>query len=136
MARSSSLKNKILSILFRAARLKLAQPLTLFFFKHMNLFQYLDRLCENDSWTAFHHPQPEYPLHILILPKAGIKSMTKVQPEQAALFSELFLLENSLIGDFQLDDKGYRLITNGGPHQSVIRWHWHLISEIPAVSHD
>jgi diadenosine tetraphosphate (Ap4A) HIT family hydrolase len=35
----------------------------------------------------------------------------------------------SLIAEFQLEDKGYRLITNGGPHQTIPQWHWHLVSE-------
>ena len=89
----------------------------------------MDRLCVNDSWTAVHHPQPEYPLHILILPKAAIKSLLEVQPEKTVLFSDFFLLVKTLIRDFQLDDKGYRLITNGGSNQTVPQWHWHLISE-------
>lgn len=87
----------------------------------------VDRLIENENWLAFHHPKPEYPLHILILPKQSISSL--LEAKQPGLFVSLFEVVKDLIDEFDLDRKGYRLITNGGPNQSIPQWHWHLISE-------
>jgi hypothetical protein len=47
------------------------------------------------------------------------------------------------VQDFNLAQRGYRLISNGGTYQSFPIWHWHLISETalqdgagPGDSHD
>ncbi len=42
----------------------------------------------------------------------------------------LFHLVRTLIKEHDLENRGYRLITNGGPNQSIPQWHWHLISEM------
>ncbi|OQB87320.1 MAG: hypothetical protein BWX85_00362 [Chloroflexi bacterium ADurb.Bin120] len=46
-----------------------------------------------------------------------------------AVYTALFQLVNHLIQDFNLAQRGYRLITNGGPYQSIPIWHWHLVSK-------
>ncbi|NLN70713.1 MAG: hypothetical protein GX142_08030 [Chloroflexi bacterium] len=45
------------------------------------------------------------------------------------MYAGLFQLVKQLIQGFNLDQRGYRLITNGGPYQSIPVWHWHLVSE-------
>ena len=98
-------------------------------YRHMHRFLPLDRLGENAYWMAVHHPSPAYPLHILILPKQTIPTLLNAPENDPALYADLFLLVNQLIEEFDLETKGYRLITNGGPHQSVPIWHWHLVCE-------
>jgi len=89
----------------------------------------LDSVCENAHWSAFHHPQPEYPLHILILPKRGISSLVNAPSDEPQMYADLIQLVQVLINDFSLADQAYRLITNGGQHQSIPIWHWHLVCE-------
>jgi histidine triad (HIT) family protein len=129
MARSSSLKTEFLSLLLTVARWYPLRPLAGFLYRHINRFLPVDRLCENAHWTAFHHPQPDYPLHILILPKQEIPSMPLAPCDDPSLYADLFLLVNQLIEKFDLEAKGYRLITNGGLNQSIPVWHWHLVCE-------
>ncbi len=105
------------------------RPAVRFFFKTMAHQYSAKNLQENDDWVAFHHPQPAYSLHILILPKGGFAALSEVPEGQPALFTSLFKLVNDLIKAFDLETRGYRLITNGGPNQSIPQWHWHLISE-------
>lgn len=133
MAKSSSLKNSILSWLLAVARWDCAHPLIRLFYPSLNRFLPVARLAENADWMAFHHPHPEYPLHILILPKQGIPSLTSAPNDNPELYTDLFLLVQQLIRDFQLDQRGYRLISNGGPNQSIPIWHWHLTSDAPGV---
>jgi histidine triad (HIT) family protein len=129
MARSFLVKTEFLSLLVNAARLRGARPLVRFFFNHMERFLPVDRLHENTSWVAFNHPQPNYALHILILPKSGVVSLEDAKIESCEFYSDLFQIVQSLILDYQLHIHGYRLITNGGSNQSIPQWHWHLISE-------
>lgn len=135
MARSYSLKNKFLLLLLHAGRLRPFHPLVTFFFNHMDSFLPVDRCYESTHWVAFHHPQPEYPLHILILPKQSLPSLTAA-PLVGGLYTDLIETVQSLVADFDLETHGYRLITNGGPNQTVPQWHWHLVSEKAGKSHD
>jgi histidine triad (HIT) family protein len=129
MARSSSLKAKFLSALLAAGRWRLFSSIFQCLFKPMNHLLPVDRLAENADWFAFFHPQPDYPLHILILPKEGIPTLSKAPDDQLALYASLFDLVKVLLLRFDLESAGYRLITNGGPNQTIPQWHWHLVSE-------
>ena len=101
----------------------------------MMYFNYLDKIlpadmiCENNYWKAFYHPKPDYPLHILILPKQGVSTLLDAPIDSDAFYAALFQLVRALIIEHDLEERGYRLITNGGPNQSIPQWHWHLISE-------
>jgi histidine triad (HIT) family protein len=131
MDRSPSVKSELLSRAFALARLRFLRPLLTFFYPHMHRFLPLERLAENDHWMAVRHPQPEYPLHILILPKAGIPSLSTAPSDDPQLYADLIQLVQALISDFSLADQGYRLITNGGENQTIPIWHWHLVCEVP-----
>ena len=87
------------------------------------------RLYETETLMAFHHPRPSYALHILIVPKRQIGSLTDVSPEDTALLRELLEAAQHLIKTFQLEEEGYRLIVNGGAYQEVPLLHVHLISD-------
>jgi histidine triad (HIT) family protein len=136
MARSSSLKIKLAQILLRAARIKLLQPGFLSLFRHMDRFLPVERLFENENWLAFEHPQPVYPLHILLLPKKPIPSLMENPLEPPEFYRDLMVVVRALVERYDLERRGYRLITNGGPNQSIPQWHWHLISENPGDVND
>jgi histidine triad (HIT) family protein len=122
-------KCSFLSLALRGARWCPAKPIVTRFYPLLFRFLPLDRVCENANWTAFNHPQPEYPLHILILPKRGISSLVNAPSDEPQMYADLIQLVQVLINDFSLADQAYRLITNGGRHQTVPVWHWHLVCE-------
>jgi histidine triad (HIT) family protein len=128
MARSSSLRTKSLQWLLAALRWPPLGAAVRFIFKYMNPLLPMDRLCENRDWLAFHHPQPEYSLHILILPKQWVARLSDAPEGQPGFYLSLFELVKQLVECFDLEAVGYRLITNGGPNQSIPQWHWHLVS--------
>lgn len=87
------------------------------------------RLRETETLIAFHHPQPSYPLHILLLPKRPYTTLLDLPATDTAFMHDLFQTVQSLITEFDLEEDGYRLINNGGPNQDVPHLHFHLISE-------
>lgn len=125
----SSQKHKFASSLLKISQVRFFQPLVKYFFNHMTNLLPVDKIKENEHWIAFYHPDPDYPLHILILPKQRIRSLSDSPVDAHALYSNLFKIVQELILEFHLTEHGYRLITNGGANQSVPQWHWHLISE-------
>mgnify|MGYP003387667394 CR=1 FL=1 len=123
------LAGKVRGALFQLARSRLAGFLVRWVFQSMSFLIPVERLRETPSLLAFHHPQPSYPLHILIVPRRGYRSLLDLDPGDVAFQRDLVETVQSLVREFHLEDSGYRLITNGGAYQDVQVLHYHLISE-------
>ncbi|MCA9959947.1 MAG: HIT domain-containing protein [Anaerolineales bacterium] len=117
--------------LFRLARSPLAGLFINWVFAHMSFIIPVQRLRETETLLAFHHPQPSYPVHIVLVPKRAIKSMMTVQAADADFLVELFQVVQSLVAEFNLEQTGYSLITNGGSYQDVPHLHFHLFTRHP-----
>jgi histidine triad (HIT) family protein len=117
------------SFAFRLARTRLGRYITVAVISNMDFLIPVQRLRDTPNLLAFHHPQPSYPLHILIVPKrrlAGLQDLS--QADQEILF-EIFQTAQSLVTEFNLDQVGYRLVLNGGKNQDIPLLHFHLISD-------
>jgi histidine triad (HIT) family protein len=114
--------------LLRGARSWLGQMVVGWLFAYMSFVIPVKRLRETETLLAFHHPQPNYPLHILIVTKRPYASLTAVETADTLFLTDLLQTVQSLIHEFNLEKSGYRLITNGGEYQDVPHLHFHLIS--------
>ena len=112
----------------RLARLRISRFILGWVLAHMSFLIPAERLLENGNVIAFYHPTPSYPLHILLVPKNSVESLLALPPESRFL-DDLLEAVQILIKRFNLEQHGYRLITNGGPFQEVPQLHFHLISE-------
>ena len=91
----------------------------------------VDRLRETSTLLAFYHPQPSYPVHVLLVPKRPIATLGELNPALDADFlADLYATAQSLVEEFQLTERGYRLIVNGGKYQDFPYLHFHLISGV------
>jgi histidine triad (HIT) family protein len=116
-------------LLFWFARARLGQRLVSFVFTYMSFALPVNRLRETPTLLAFHHPRPAYPVHILLVPKRPLASLTALSPDDTAFLGDLIAAAQSLIAEFDLERRGYRLICNGGVYQDLPHLHFHLISE-------
>jgi len=92
----------------------------------------VQKISETNSLVCFYHPQPVYPVHILLVPKEDIRDLTQLDLEQSEFLQDLFTTVQSLIEEFNLEQKGYRLILNGGEYQEFPQLHFHLTSSDPS----
>ena len=89
-----------------------------------------DIILENKYAISFNDIAPKAPIHILIIPKGKyIKYddfLNKASKEEIYYF---FILINQLVKEYNLEDSGYRLITNAGENanQEVPHLHLHLL---------
>jgi len=90
----------------------------------------VNRLRETMTLMAFHHPEPAYPFHVLIVPKKAIASLTDLDPTDAAFLTDLYASVQSIVQEYELT--AYRLIVNGGEFQDFPQLHFHLISNVRA----
>lgn len=117
------------TFLFAFAKTWLGGLLLHFVFSHFTFAIPTERLLETTELIAFYHPSPSYPLHIIIVPRARIKSLSDLGEMHYGFMIGLFEAVGELVDRFDLRSVGYRLIANGGKDQEVDYLHFHLISE-------
>jgi diadenosine tetraphosphate (Ap4A) HIT family hydrolase len=115
--------------MFRFARSPLGRWLVGWIFAHMSFALPVHRLRETGTLMAFYHPQPAYAFHVLIVPKRSIARLTALSLDDSDFMVELFQTVQSLVAEFELEARGYRLIANGGKYQDIPLLHFHLIAE-------
>jgi len=103
------------------------------FYKIINKQEKADIVYENDYVCCFKDISPDAPIHILIIPKKYIKSLATIKSEDEKYLSEIMLAANKIAKMFEINESGYRLISNcnkdGG--QEVDYLHFHLIGGCP-----
>ena len=88
-------------------------------------------ILENEYAIAFNDIAPKAPIHILIIPKGKyIKYDDFLNNASQEEVHNFFKLINNLVKDNNLENLGYRLITNAGKNanQEVPHFHFHLLA--------
>ena len=88
-------------------------------------------LIESQHAIAFNDINPQAPIHILIIPKGKyIKYDDFLNKASKVEIYDFFMLINQLVIRYNLEDKGYRLISNAGNNgnQEVPHLHFHLLA--------
>ncbi len=83
---------------------------------------------EDDEILAFHDIHPWAPVHVLIIPKQHIASMTDIGPEHAPLLGRMMALSPRLMRELGVTN-GFRHVVNTGAdgHQEVMHLHLHVM---------
>jgi histidine triad (HIT) family protein len=88
-----------------------------------------DFLYEDDLVAAFRDAHPLAPVHILVIPKKHIASITEIGNNEEQLMGRMILAAKKIAEDLQISEKGYKLLFRVGKHggQEVEHIHLHLI---------
>jgi histidine triad (HIT) family protein len=90
----------------------------------------VERLHETKTLLAFHHPQPSYAVHILLVPKKPLANLMDLDPEiDQDFLIDLYATVKKLVMQLKLDTGGFRLVVNGGNYQDFPFLHYHLIAD-------
>jgi histidine triad (HIT) family protein len=90
----------------------------------------LKKLHETSNLLAFSHPKPNYPFHVLLVPKRQLRGIGDLSLDDVDFMTDLFQAVQILVERYDLEQYGYRLINNGGKYQDVPHLHFHLISHL------
>ena len=120
------------NLLRRLANVRIFRSVLIWGLINMNDWLPINKISETESLICFYHPQPVYPVHILLVPKEDMVDLSQLEPQQSEFLQDLFLTVQSLINEFELEEVGYRLILNGGEYQDFPQLHFHLTSGEPA----
>ena len=117
--------------LVRLARSRYSARLIGWTLAHMSFALPVHRLRETAHLIAFRHPQPGYPVHILLMPKKALGSFEALSASDGPFLADLVSTVQNLVAELKLEARGYRLIVNGGGYQDVPQLHFHLVSGQP-----
>ena len=83
-------------------------------------------ILEDENFLAFHDINPKAPVHMLAIPKVHVDSFNEVSPET---MSKMTLFIQKIAKTVQIDESGYRVITNIGDNggQEVKHLHFHIL---------
>ena len=84
---------------------------------------------QDEEVVAFHDVAPKAPVHLLIIPRRHLASLSEARAQDGALLGRILLTARELAAQEGLDEGGYRLLTNVGMDggQSVAHLHFHLL---------
>jgi histidine triad (HIT) family protein len=91
-----------------------------------------DIVAESDDFVAFRDISPKAPVHLVVIPRRHIPSLTQVDelpaPVRAAMPGFLAAVADAA----GVSESGYRVVTNTGPdsRQSVFHLHWHVLGGV------
>jgi histidine triad (HIT) family protein len=84
---------------------------------------------EDERILAFHDIEPQAPVHILIIPKEHIESVSRLDKANIGIIADMIETANNLAAEYGIEKTGFRLVINTGSDggQSVGHLHMHLL---------
>jgi histidine triad (HIT) family protein len=84
---------------------------------------------EDRQIVAFKDINPQAPVHVLIVPRKIISTLSEAQAKDALLLGKMLLVAKKIARQLKLDDDGFRLVLNQGRFggQTVLHLHFHLL---------
>ena len=88
-----------------------------------------DIVYEDDEIISFRDINPAATIHILVIPKKHIKSLTELSKEDEVLIGKIYSAINKIAENENIKNKGFRVIVNCGEDggQEVGHLHFHLL---------
>ena len=85
-----------------------------------------DIVYEDDAVLAFKDIYPKAPVHLLIVPKRHIASLTETVESDAAVLGRCVVAARRLAETTGYAEKGFRLSVNTGPEGGQVVYHVHF----------
>jgi len=84
---------------------------------------------EDEHFVAFRDIAPKAPVHLLIVPRRHVASLSDVHALTDAERARMPVFMAEVATGAGLAERGYRVVTNTGPdsRQAVFHLHWHIL---------
>ena len=88
-----------------------------------------DIVYEDDRCLAFRDLNPQAPVHVLVIPRAGIAGLQAAHEADAALLGHLLQVAQNVAEQEGIAKDGWRVVVNVGEHggQTVAHLHLHVL---------
>jgi histidine triad (HIT) family protein len=91
----------------------------------------LDVVHAGDRVLAYHHTRPFWPVHIVVVPKQHVPSLTNTQGADEALARELLAVVQLVASAVEAEYGAAAVLTNLGAYQDSKHLHVHVSSGDP-----
>lgn len=88
-------------------------------------------VAETDTVLAFHHTRPFWPVHIVVVPKAHVPSLTDLGDFDVEVVHEVLAVVRRLAAEVEAEHGACRVLTNLGRYQDSKHLHFHVSSGEP-----
>ena len=84
------------------------------------------KVWENDLVLAFHHPQPQSEIHVVVIPKRHISSILDPEAADGTLLSSMIQAIQEVARKLGLDKTGFYVRANAASEGVTPHMHWHI----------
>lgn len=90
-----------------------------------------DKVYEDEYVYAFNDIEPAAPVHVLVIPKKHLQSVSHIEDADAEIIGNIFLAIKKIAAKLGIDKDGYRVVTNMGENagQTVPHLHFHVLGK-------
>lgn len=85
-----------------------------------------DKVYEDSQVISFKDINPEAPFHVLIIPKRHISSINDLTEKDEELIGHVYTVAAKIAKQFNIDESGYRIVSNCGKDAGQTVWHVHF----------
>ncbi len=93
----------------------------------------VDVVAETPDVLAYHHTRPFWPVHIVVIPKLHVPSLTVLGEADEALLARLMAVVREVAATVEAEHGKARVLTNLGDYQDSKHLHFHVNSGEPAA---
>lgn len=91
----------------------------------------VDVVLETDDVLAFHHTRPFWPVHVVVVPKRHVPSLTDLGTESDELLATVMSVVRVVAAQIEAEHGACRVLTNLGRYQDSKHLHFHVNSGPP-----
>lgn len=88
-------------------------------------------VAEDADVMAYHHTRPFWPVHVVVIPKVHVPSLTDLGGADEALLHSLLAMVRRVAADVEREHGAARVLTNLGRYQDSRHLHFHVNSGEP-----
>ena len=81
---------------------------------------------ETDDVLAFHHTKPFWPVHIVVVPKVHVPSITDLGEFDELVLHKVLAVVRKIAAKIEVDHGACRVLTNLGSYQDSKHLHFHV----------
>ncbi|MFJ8752184.1 HIT family protein [Streptomyces sp. NPDC102441] len=87
----------------------------------------VDVVAESEGVLAFAHTRPSYPVHIVVVPKLHVPSLTDLGSGGEAVLTEVMRVVRDVAAQVELEHGACSVVSNLGLYQESKHLHWHVL---------
>jgi histidine triad (HIT) family protein len=88
-------------------------------------------VAETGQVLAFHHTRPFWPVHIVVVPKVHVPSLTDLGESDESVLHEVLAVVRRVAAEIEAEHGACRVLTNLGRYQDSKHLHFHVNSGEP-----